>query len=177
MVPGGGGVKETYIRWLNYSNTPEDAAWNTWMQIGYGKVGTSPETSSELLYFLENRDSVEINRDYLINSSISAIEKISKNGYKPPEKINVTLPGNSILVKMEEFMDKGINKGWFFPHDKTVAMSVANIIVNYDENSELKIDEDVLFDRERKSFISLAKTQKTLNRISSLIDMGKKIRN
>ena len=177
LVPGGGGVKETYIRWLNNSSDPEEAAWNTWMQIGYGKVGTSPETSSELLYFLKDRDSVEINRDYLINSSISSINEIISKGYKPPEKINVSLPGKNILIKMEEFMDKGISKGWFFPHDKTVAMSVANIIVNYEGDSELEINEDVLFDRERSSFLSLAKTKNTLNRISSLIDMGQKIRN
>ena len=177
LVPGGGGVKETYIRWLNNSSNPEEAAWNTWMQIGYGKVGTSPETSSELLYFLKDRDSVEINRDYLINSSISSINEIISKGYKPPEKINVSLPGKNILIKMEEFMDKGISKGWFFPHDKTVAMSVANIIVNYEGDSELEINEDVLFDRERSSFLSLAKTKSTLNRISSLIDMGQKIRN
>ena len=177
LVPGGGGVKETYIRWLKHTKNEEDAAWNTWMQIGYGKTGTSPETSSELLYFLDKRDTIEMNRDYLMNSSISAINELNKIGYNPPDKITLSLPGNNILDKMETFMDKGISKGWFFPHDKTVAMSVANIIVNHEANSKLEIEEDQLFERERKSFLNLAKTQLTYDRISSLIDMGQTVRN
>ena len=63
LIPGGGGVKETYLRCYQKLNNEEDAAWKTWMQIGYGQTGTSPEKSSELLYFINERDSTEMNRD------------------------------------------------------------------------------------------------------------------
>ena len=35
VVPGGGGIKETYLRWFNKTHSWEDAAWNTWMNLGY----------------------------------------------------------------------------------------------------------------------------------------------
>ena len=56
-------------------------------------------------------------------------------------------------------------------------MQVASVVVN-DENDEmLELEEDELFNRERKAFLNLAKTQPTLQRISSLIEKGISIRN
>ena len=78
---------------------------------------------------------------------------------------------------MEEFMDNGIEKGLFYPHDKTVAMQVASVIVNDVNDEMLELEEDELFNRERKAFLNLAKTQPTLQRISSLIEKGISIRN
>ena len=177
LIPGGGGVKETFLRCIESLEKPEDASWKTWMQIGYGQTGTSPEKSSELLYYLPERDQTEMNRDYLINSSISAIEAINQKGYSKPIVKNITLPGNSILSKMEEFMDNGIEKGMFYKHDKIVAMQVASVVVNNDEDKNLTLNEDDLFERERKAFINLAKTQPTLDRISALIEKGINLRN
>ena len=74
-------------------------------------------------------------------------------------------------------MDKGIKKGYFYPHDKTVAMGVASVIVNTENNAVKKVTEDDLFERERKAFINLAQTQKTYERISSLLEKGINLRN
>ena len=60
----------------------EEAAWKTWMQIGYGQTGTSPEKSSELLYFINERDSTEMNRDYLVSSALLSIKEMNEKGYK-----------------------------------------------------------------------------------------------
>ena len=177
LIPGGGGVKETYLRCFEKLGNQDDAAWKTWMQIGYGQTGTSPEKSSELFYYLSERDQTEMNRDYLINSAISSIKEINALGYKAPELKTVSLPGNSILKKMSEFMDNGIEKGLFYKHDKTVAMQVASVVVNNKEDKILLLDEDELFNREREAFINLAKTQPTLDRISALIEKGINLRN
>ena len=177
LIPGGGGVKETFLRFFNNTNNLEDAAWKTWMQIGYGQTGSSPEKSSELLYFLPGRDDVEINRDYLISSAVEEINRINQKGYKQPHSPTIILPGNKIIGKMESFMDKGITKGIFYPHDKTVAMAVANVVVNVDNENELKITEDDLFERERIAFIKLAKTKLTFDRISALLEKGISLRN
>ena len=112
-----------------------------------------------------------------LNSAISSIKEINALGYKAPELKTVSLPGNSILKKMSEFMDNGIEKGLFYKHDKTVAMQVASVVVNNKEDKILLLDEDELFNREREAFINLAKTQPTLDRISALIEKGINLRN
>ena len=74
-------------------------------------------------------------------------------------------------------MDNGIDKGIFYPHDKTVAMEVASVVVNKKDNKVITVKEDELFDRERKAFINLAKTKPTLDRISALIEKWVSLRN
>ncbi|MEM6895837.1 MAG: 3-hydroxyacyl-CoA dehydrogenase NAD-binding domain-containing protein, partial [Pseudomonadota bacterium] len=98
LVPSGGGVKETYLRWLAATADPETAAWETWMQIGYGKTGASPEQAMPLRYFDPFRDRSVMNRDKLITQSL---ERISAwEDYTPPVAPSARLPGRAILTRM-----------------------------------------------------------------------------
>ena len=56
LVPSGGGVKETYLRWYAKTGDWEEAAWKSWMQIGYGRTGSSPRLSAKLEYFRQSHD-------------------------------------------------------------------------------------------------------------------------
>ena len=86
------------------------------------------------------------------------------------------LPGNALLDEMSAFMDKGIADGLFFPHDKTVAMAVATIVVS-DTPEETHATEDEMFARERRAFINLAQTAETEARIVSMLEKGEMLRN
>jgi len=176
VVPGGGGVKETMRRWLDATNDADEAAWKTWMQIGYARTGTSPEESARIQYFLPQRDQMEMNRDKLMSSAIEAIAAMNHQGYTPSAAPMITLPGSGILTRMSDFMDKGISDGLFFPHDKTVAMAVASIVVSDTPDGET-VTEDDMFARERRAFLGLAKTPETLERITMLMENGQAIRN
>ena len=56
VVPGGGGIKETFLRWHDAKGSWDDAAWQTWMNIGYGLTGSSPQLSARLQYFRDGHD-------------------------------------------------------------------------------------------------------------------------
>jgi 3-hydroxyacyl-CoA dehydrogenase len=77
---------------------------------------------------------------------------------------------------MSDFMQAGIDKGDFMPHDKTTAMAIASIMVQADGDMT-DVDEDALYTRERDAFISLAKTTPTHQRISSMLGDGAPVRN
>ena len=51
VVPGGGGVKDTYFRWHAAKGNWDDAAWQTWMNLGYAATGSSPQLSARMQYF------------------------------------------------------------------------------------------------------------------------------
>ena len=176
VVPSGGGVKETMLRWFNATNDWEQAAWNTWMQIGYGQIGTSPDLSARLQYYLKDRDIEVLNRDKLLHAATTEMANM-QNGYTPPAEPEFHLPGRAILTKMSDFMQKGIDDGLFHPHDKTVAMQVAQIVVNGAGDDALIVSEQDMYDRERRAFLNLAKTPQTIERIGSLLDTGTAIRN
>ncbi len=167
VVPGGGGVKTTFERW-SVGNTPQDAAWNAWMQVGYGKMGESPEQATKLRYFLPDRDRSVMNRDKLITQATAWISEMGQD-YTPPTPQTYTLPGKSILQKMDDFMSDGVAKKWFLPHNKVTAMEIATIVVNTDSDDERIVTEQDMFDRERAAFLRLAKTAKTKEWIKAML--------
>lgn len=167
LVPSGGGVKETYHRWFTTTGDAEKAAWETWMQVGYGKTGASPEQAEPLKYFLPERDSFVMNRDKLITQATARISAWSD--YSPPARSEFTLPGRGVLTSMEDFMDQGLAKGWFTPHNKTTAMEIATIVVNTEGDGPLVQSEQDMMDRERAAFLKLAKTAETKVRIDGML--------
>ena len=168
VVPGGGGVKTTYQRWLEATKDPEIAAWETWMQIGYGKTGESPEQATKLRYFRPEYDQTVMNRDKLITQATVLLEKMAVN-YTPPIRPQMVLPGNAILQKMDDFMADGVAKGWFKPHNKTTAMQIATIVVNTTSDEPLTVTEQDMFNRERAAFLHLAKTSDTKSWIKAML--------
>ena len=175
VVPGGGGVKETFRRWHDATSNWSKSAWNTWMQVGYARTGTSPEQAASMQYYLKDRDVSVMNRDKLVDLAINAVHEL-RDGYETPAAPTFTLPGNALLDEMSAFMDKGIADGLFFPHDKTVAMAVATIVVS-DTPEETHATEDEMFARERRAFINLAQTAETEARIVSMLEKGEMLRN
>ena len=175
VVPGGGGVKETFARWHQATGDWGKAAWKTWMQIGYARTGTSPEQSASMMYYLNDRDDSVMNRDKLVTMAIAAVKDLAQD-YAPRPEPEFILPGNALLKDMADFMDKGIDDGLFFPHDKTVAMAVASIVVS-DDDHDTTASEDDLYARERRAFLQLAKTPETKARIESMLEKGVMLRN
>lgn len=176
VVPGGGGVKETLWRWFQATGDWEKAAWNTWMQIGYGQIGSSPDMSARYQYYLPARDIEVINRDKLVVTATGALADMQA-GYVPPSPPAFDLPGRALSARMSEFMQKGVDDGMFMPHDKTVAMQVATIVVNTDSDDNLRQSEQDMYNRERAAFLRLAKTKESHARIASLLDKGQAVRN
>ena len=175
VVPSGGGVKESYLRWYNQTRSWDEAAWKCWMNIGYAATGSSPELSARLQYFRPEQDETIMNRDRLLPRAIALVGELAVN-YQPPKPPKAQLATASLADKMADFMQTGVDKGDFMPHDKTTAMAIASIMVQ-SAGDAADVDEDTLYARERAAFISLAKTAPTHQRISSMLGNGAPVRN
>ena len=175
VVPGGGGIKDTYFRWFDAKQSWDDAAWQTWMNIGYGATGSSPQLSARMMYFLESRDETVMNRDRLLPRAIQMVTAM-QDGYQAPQPPVARLADGALAAKMDAFMQEGIDRGDFMPHDKTVAMAIASVMLRGTGDGEMA-DEQELYARERTAFIRLAKTPQTHARIASMLDDGAAIRN
>ena len=168
VVPGGGGVKETYWRWYQATGDWEKAAWNTFNQIGYGKTASSPDLAAGLTYFVPQRDQQVMNRDRLVSAGLAEIDAMAAD-YKPRERPQFELAGSAVYEAMVEFLEKGRAKGHFMPHDVTVASQVAWIVTGGQESHNGLIEETGMYAREREAFLRLARTPQTLARISGML--------
>ncbi|ASJ71526.1 3-hydroxyacyl-CoA dehydrogenase/enoyl-CoA hydratase family protein [Granulosicoccus antarcticus] len=175
VLPAGGGVKETYWRWYQKTGNWEKAAWKAWMNLGYGAMASSPQLAQKLQYFDPEIDVSLMNRDRLYQRSVQMLDTLT-TGYVAPEASQFQLAGGDILERMGTFMDEGVARGDFYPHDKTVAMQIASVMCSEDGQS-VEVSEQDLYDRERAAFIRLAQTPETRARIYSLLHAGGAVRN
>lgn len=176
LVPGGGGVKETYWRWYNRSGNWREAARKTFDQIGYAKTGSSPMLAAKLAYFELQRDEWVMNRDRLVEASLAALNGLAAD-YRPREKPVFKLAGGDAYEKMRAFLDAGQEAGKFTAHDVTTASQIAWIVTGGVDAAEETVSESDMFARERAAFVRLAKTPETYARIASMLDTGKPVRN
>ncbi|MFK5978450.1 MAG: enoyl-CoA hydratase-related protein, partial [Rhizobiaceae bacterium] len=168
LVPGGGGVKETYLRWYQRTGDWEKAAWNCFNQLGYSSTGASPDMAAKLAYFEPERDRQVMNRDRLIGESRIVIKEMSGT-YSPRNVPEFLLAGGDVFAAMVAFLEKGLAKGNFLNHDVTVATAIARIVTGGEGSEKTEVSEKDMFRFERENFISLAKTPETKIRIESML--------
>jgi len=175
VLPSGGGVKETYLRWFDRTGNWEEAAWKAWMNLGYGASGSSPDLSERLAYYDPKQDETIINRDRLYTAAINKLDALADN-YTAPQEPTIVLAGGNSLERMASFMDEGIARGDFFAHDKTVAMHIANVMCSANAEAT-NVSEDDMYARERENFVKLAQTPQTRARIHHVFHVGGALRN
>ena len=167
LVPSGGGVKESYLRWHAKTGDWDEAAWRVWMQIGYGRTGSSPQLSAKFEYFRDGHDIAVMSRDRLLARAIAETKALA-TGYQPSDVPEVRLASHSLIEKMDSFMQDGVDKGMFTAHNKVVAMAIATIIVA-DDGEDAASDEQTLYDRERRAFLHLSRTDDSADMIANML--------
>ncbi|MDJ0956775.1 MAG: 3-hydroxyacyl-CoA dehydrogenase/enoyl-CoA hydratase family protein [Arenicellales bacterium] len=175
LVPAGGGVKDTLFRWHHRLGDWNEAAQKSFMNIGYGRTGTSPKLAAELAYFRPNVDRQVINRDRLVQASLDLIRNLADD-YNPPEKPTFHWVGRGAFEQMQDFLQDQHSKCQLTAHDVVVGTEIARIVTGGDR-PPTEISENELYDAERMAFVRLAKTEATHARIIHMLDRGQALRN
>jgi len=176
VVPGGGGVKEMLYRWYEHTGDIDKAAWNAFMNIGYGKTARSPLEAKPLAMFREGVDGYVMNRDRLLDTAMSAVRELSA-GYKAASRAPLAMPGREVWTEMSDWLQKAHSKGHLTPHDVTTGTQIAMIVTGGDIDAGVELEENDLFALERKAFITLGQTDQTRARIEFMLEHGNPLRN
>jgi len=176
VVPGGGGVKEMLYRWYEHTGDIDKAAWNAFMNIGYGKTARSPLEAMPLAMFREGVDGYVMNRDRLLDTAMSAVRELSA-GYKAASRAPLAMPGREVWTEMSDWLQKAHSKGHLTPHDVTTGTQIAMIVTGGDIDAGVELEENDLFALERKAFITLGQTDQTRARIEFMLEHGSPLRN
>ena len=176
VVPGGGGVKEILHRWNDREGDVTKAAWQAFMNIGYGKTARSPLEAEPLAMFREGVDDYVMNRDRLLQTAVDATLALSAD-YQPTKRPTLEMPGRDVWQEMQEWLAKTQQKGFLTPHDVTTGTQIAMIVTGGDVDASTSMTENEICDLERKAFITLAKTDETRARIQFMLEYGSPLRN
>ena len=176
LVPGGGGIKETLYRWYERKCDMTKAAWETFMNIGYGKTAKSPLEAEPLAMFRDGTDDYVMNRDRLLHTAVDAALDLSADYSVQPHE-PLPMPGREVWQDMVDWLQKAHDKGHLTSHDVTTGTQIATIVTGGDVDSGTLLDENKMCALERKAFLTLAKTKETRARIEFMLQHGRPLRN
>lgn len=176
LVPGGGGIKETLYRWYERKCDMTKAAWETFMNIGYGKTARSPLEAEPLAMFRDGTDDYVMNRDRLLHTAVDAALDLSADYSVQPHE-PLPMPGRKVWQDMVDWLQKAHDKGHLTSHDVTTGTQIATIVTGGDVDSGTLLDENKMCALERKAFLTLAKTKETRARIEFMLQHGRPLRN
>ena len=182
LLPAGTGclnLMRKYLATLPESVTEVDIARffiPVFMNIAMAKVSTSA-ADARANGFLDARDRIVFNRDYLIGEAKKEVLKMWSDGYAPPKKGKVTVVGESAqgMIAAELFnMQSG---GFISEYDTFLAKRIAFVISGGEVKANSQVDEEVILTLERQAFVDFLKEEKTLARMEHLLQTGKPLRN
>jgi 3-hydroxyacyl-CoA dehydrogenase len=178
VIPGWGGSKELLARHLanpKRAQGPMPAVIGAFQTISTAQVSKSAAEARDLLY-LRPTDGITMNRERLLADAKAKALALSKD-YKPPVPFEFHLPGPSGKTALDMAVHDFFKQGKATAYDKVVAGELATVLTGGDTDFAATLGEDDISALERKAFVSLTRNEGTINRIETMLETGKPLRN
>lgn len=181
LIPGGGGTKEFALRTSDAMKEGDiriNTLRNKFLTVGQAKVSTSAKEAFELGYLREGIDEVIVSRDQQLAYAKSACLLMAQKGYAmPPKRKDIKVLGKEgigIVYVGAHSMKSG---NYISEHDQLISQKLGTVMCGGELSEITEVDEQYLLDLERRAFIELCAERKTLERMQSLLQTGKILRN
>jgi 3-hydroxyacyl-CoA dehydrogenase len=181
LIPGGGGTKEMALRFsdqLKNGDMRINRFRDTFLTIGQAKVSTSGEEAFELGYLREGIDEVIMSRQDQISYAKKACLQMVEKGYNQQcKRKDVTILGQEGLGIVYAGANSMKSGNYMSDHDQLISEKLGYVLCGGDLSQITEVSEEYLLKLERKAFVELCMERKTLERIQSLLQKGKILRN
>ncbi len=181
VIPGGGGTKEFASRTSDEFHDGDiriNTLRNRFLTIGQAKVSTSAYEAFDLGYMRKGIDEVIVNRDDQLAYAKETALLMHKKGYsKPVKKKNIKVLGKEGLGIVYVGAHSMMSGHYMSEHDQLISEKLGYVMCGGDLSQATDVSEDYLLKLERKAFVQLCQTRKTLERMQSMVQKGKILRN
>ena len=176
VIPGWGGCTEMLARWQPMlPRGPMPAAAKVFEMVSTAQVSKSA-ADARSMGILRKQDGITMNRDRLLaDAKAKALSLVE--GYKPPEPAMILLPGEAGKLAFDSAVQGFRALGKATEHDVVVADHLASTLSGGDAEPWTPVTEEFVLGLERKHFMALLHTSKTLARIEHTLETGKPLRN
>ena len=181
VIPAGCGSKEMALRAsddFQEGNLQLPALRERFLTVGMAKVATSAAEAFDLGILRKGIDEVCVNGERRIGRAKSAVLEMHEAGYTPAvERKDILVLGKKglgIFVAGARSMEAG---KFISEHDRIISEEFGYVMAGGDLSEATQVSERYLLDLERKAFLKLAMTRKSMERMQSLITSGRPLRN
>lgn len=181
VIPGGGGSKEMAIRASDgfKEGVIEQAVLrDKFLTIGQAKVSTSGLEAFELGYLQAGKFAITMNRSRLLADAKAKALELADAGYtQPVRRQDIKVLGKQGLGIVYVGANSMMTGNYISEHDKLISERLGWVMCGGDLSEPTEVSEQYLLDLERKEFLSLVSTKKSLERIQFMLTKGKPLRN
>ena len=181
LIPGGGGTKEMALRFsdgLRKGDMRINRFRDNFLTIGQAKVSTSGPEAMELGFLRKGTDEVIISRKNQISYAKETCLKMVKKGYvQKNQRKDITVLGKEGLGIIYAGANSLMSGNFMSKHDQLISEKLGYVLAGGDLSQITDVSEQYLLNMERKAFVELCGERKTLERIQSLLQTGKILRN
>ena len=181
LIPGGGGTKEMAIRFsdgLKQGDMRINRFRDNFLTIGQAKVSSSASEAIELGFLRKGIDEVIISRKNQIAYAKEMCLKLYEKGYVQKNmRKDITVLGQEGLGIVYAGANSMKSGNYMSEHDQVISEKLGYVLAGGDLSQLTEVSEKYLLDIERKAFLELCSEKKTLERIQSLLQTGKILRN
>ena len=181
LLPAGGGLKEAAIRahhtvTANGNNNYLDALKFSFENAAMAKVSGSAQEALRMNY-LKPDDIIVANVFELLNQAKHQVMAMAYADYRPPLPHLISVGGRSVAATIMGQIINLRDGGFASEHDALIASKIASVITGGDVDMGTLVSEEWLLKLERQAFVELMGHPKTMERIMSLLQTGKPLRN
>jgi 3-hydroxyacyl-CoA dehydrogenase len=181
VIPAGGGTKEILRRVVNPPMRTENSnvlpyLQHAFLQIGQARVATSAEEAREMA-MLNPQDRIVMNRSHLLVEAKREVLHMIEGGYHPPAPELIYAAGRDMqsALRVGAWMFK--EGKYISEHDHLIASKLAYVMCGGELTRPQWVSEQYILDLEREAFLSLCGEKKTQERMWSILQTGKPLRN
>jgi len=181
VIPGGGGTKEFALRLsdeLHEGDVELNQFRNRFLTIGQAKVSTSAREGFELGYLRNGNDRIVLSRNRLLAEAKAEAIRLADEGYtKPVPRTDIRVLGRQALGLAYVGANSMLSGKYISEHDELISRKLAWVLCGGDLSQPTMVSEKYLLDLEREAFLSLCGERKSLERMQSILNGGKVLRN
>jgi 3-hydroxyacyl-CoA dehydrogenase len=148
------------------------------LTVGQAKVSSSGHEAFELGFLRNGVDEVIVSKTHQIAYAKKACLQLAEKGYnQPAPRKDIKVLGNEGLGIVYVGADSMLSGNYMSKHDLIISEKLGYVLCGGDLSQITEVSEDYLLELERKAFVELCTERKTLERIQSLLQTGKILRN
>ena len=127
--------------------------------------------------FLRPNASVIMNKHELLHAASAKIDAMVAANYRPQMRQPIRVAGKQGIARLQTQLVNLQAGEMISAHDYFVASKIATVLCGGEIETGSLVDEAWILKLERDVFVELASTEKTLARITHMLETGKPLRN